>query len=180
MDNVIKIETKNLIIRPMARVDIDDFYEIFSDQKVGQFIPMMTKTQVGAYFEKNIPSNQIFAVCHKKDNKTIGTITLKEKAPQTRTLSYVFNSKYWGNGYATESVFAVLSQILRDSDIHKILADCQFDNFASKAILQKLGFTYLYSNEQNISHLTQQQIKFDFYELNKNDLKNPFLDKKAA
>lgn len=69
MDNVIKIETKNLIIRPMARVDIDDFYEIFSDQKVGQFIPMMTKTQVGAYFEKTFHQIKFLPFVTKKTTK---------------------------------------------------------------------------------------------------------------
>ncbi len=58
-------------------------------------------------------------------------------------LEYRLCSDSWGKGYATETVSAVLREILTDIDINKIFACTHPDNTASMRVLQKVGFRFL-------------------------------------
>ncbi len=162
------LQTKRLLLRPLTNGDINDFYEIFSGDKVDAFVKKMSYEQVKTYFEKRkqySPNPFSFAVVLKNNNKMIGTVGIKEKITNIGELSYVFNQKYWNKGYASESVKEILDNAFLNWNFLKIKADCQFDNFSSKRILNKFGFKYICSNNNRISHITNQNVQFDFYEL---------------
>ncbi len=162
------LETKRLLLRPITDCDIDDFYEIFSGDKVDVFVKKMSYEQVKTYFEKrkqHSPNPYSFGVVLKSNNKMIGTVCIKEKTAHIGELSYVFNEKYWGNGYASESVKEILDNAFLKWQFIKIKADCQFDNLSSKKILNKFGFKFIYSNNERMSHKTNKNVQFDFYEL---------------
>ena len=58
------MESERLIFRIMDDEDKDDFYEIFSSEKVGDFIKPMTRQQVENYFEKR--KSKLFPITMKK------------------------------------------------------------------------------------------------------------------
>jgi len=51
-----------------------------------------------------------------------------------------FAPTYWGRGYATEAVAALLARTLRQSVVRYIMADTDVTNVRAHRILQKLGF----------------------------------------
>ena len=172
------IETERLILRSLAQQDLEDFYEIFSSPKVGRFINVMTHEQVEKYFEKRkcyLPNPFSFAVILKENGKMIGTCGIKFKKENVGTLSYVFNPKYWNNGFCTEACKAVVKYCFENSKTTRIEADCFEDNLASQKILkEKLKFNF----EKNIpnyttNNATGKMTGFNFYAISREE----YLDK---
>lgn len=134
------LETQKLILREMTQDDLEDFYEIFSTEEVGRFINRMSHADVERYFEKKKqkPKNpHSFAVVLKENNKMIGTCGIKlNEQTNVGTLSYVFNPKYWNNGYCTEACKAILKYGFEVAKMQRIEADCFEDNYGSIHILQ--------------------------------------------
>lgn len=160
-------ESKRLSFRNLTDKDADDFFEIFNSEKVSKFIPSMNFKQTKNYIKKSMQFPFLFAVILKETGKMIGIIGLKEKQPNIATLSYVFNDKFWHKGYASESVNIVVDKAFGSWNFNEIKADCQFNNLASNKLLKKFNFQFEYSNKENISHLTNEKIKFNFYSLKK-------------
>ena len=52
---------------------------------------------------------------------------------------YVFNRKYWGQGYATEATRAVVAWAMSLSGVYRVWATCDTENFASVRVLEKTG-----------------------------------------
>ncbi len=75
------------------------------------------------------------------ENKLIGTCGFNGyKSKRTGVIGYDINRKYWGNGYASEAVKAVVEQGYDYLDIHRIAAHVMPGNVASEKVLQKCGF----------------------------------------
>lgn len=53
---------------------------------------------------------------------------------------YWLGREFWGNGLATEAGFAVLKHVFDKYRFDIITTDCQIENTASMAVLEKLGF----------------------------------------
>lgn len=140
------LETERLILRPMVETDLEDFYDIFSSDEVGRFVNKMSHEAVERYFEKkkvSEPNPFSFAVVLKESGKMIGTCGIKyNKDNNFGEISYVFNAKYWNNGYCTEACKQVMKYGF-ESGMHRIEADCFEDNYASDKILrEKLHMNY--------------------------------------
>ena len=86
----------------------------------------------------------------KKDNKEfIGWMGFKymegpiNKQSSYYDFGYRFKSKYWRQGYATESALGALKYGLEKLNFTDIFAMTHIDNVASRRTLEKLGFQYL-------------------------------------
>ena len=64
-----------------------------------------------------------------------------EKRPiwKDAVLGYCFNKTYWGKGYATEAVRALLEFGFKSLALHRIFANCDPSNVASNRVLMKSG-----------------------------------------
>lgn len=86
---------------------------------------------------------QGFVVHRKSDHACIGLIELEEyRASDVLELSYQYTSASWGNGYAKESIRAVLSNLQKQGSVQRIVAETQRKNIRSRRLLESLGFTY--------------------------------------
>jgi ribosomal-protein-alanine N-acetyltransferase len=52
---------------------------------------------------------------------------------------YLLNRQYWGHGYATEAVRAVLGFGFRELGLHRVYATCRPANVASSRVMEKVG-----------------------------------------
>ena len=57
-------------------------------------------------------------------------------------LGYSLGSKWWGNGYMTEAVSAVIDYAFNKVGFNRIYASCHEENIASKKVMEKLSMTY--------------------------------------
>lgn len=76
------------------------------------------------------------------DDVSIGLVDFKgPPAPDGGiAVGCAFAPTYWGRGYATEAVGALLARTLRQSAVRYILAETDVTNVRAHRLLQKLGF----------------------------------------
>jgi RimJ/RimL family protein N-acetyltransferase len=74
-------------------------------------------------------------------NKVIGHIYFDQIKPQkllTWETGFIFNKKYQGKGYATESLTAIIEYGFKNKNIHKIIAHCNPKNVSSWKLLERI------------------------------------------
>jgi RimJ/RimL family protein N-acetyltransferase len=76
-----------------------------------------------------------------RDGELIGYVqaTLRESWPAA--IAYVFASAWWGRGYASESVAAMMEELARNYGARRFSAVLKRDNVRSVRLLERLGFT---------------------------------------
>lgn len=79
----------------------------------------------------------------KRDGKPVGIAGVVRRAGlDTPDLGYAFLQLVWGQGYAQEAAAAVLAHAQGPLGIPELAAITSLENFASMAVLRKIGFTY--------------------------------------
>ena len=134
------LETDRLRIRDFKLSDIDDLYEIFSDDEVMEYIEPVYDRNKTLNFLKEfcIEHKGAFACVNKENEKVIGYIIFNEYEDKVYELGWIFNKEYWGKGYAYESCDAVIKYAFSEMKIHKIFSET-VDNIKSVNLMKKLG-----------------------------------------
>lgn len=57
-------------------------------------------------------------------------------------IGYCYSDKYWGNGYATESLNAVIKYLFEECDAKTVFAEYMSENIASGKVLEKVNMKY--------------------------------------
>ncbi len=86
--------------------------------------------------------NYEFAVVLQAETKLVGGcgIGISDAAHHKEaSIYYFFNRSYWGKGYATEAVNALLEIGFFQLKLHRIFATCDPRNSLSASVLKKVG-----------------------------------------
>lgn len=136
-----ELETKRLVIRSFSGNDTEDLYEYLSKEDVVQYEPYApySRQEAAAEAARRAEDPRFYAVA-LKTGKVIGNLYLEKGDYDTWELGYVFNSDYWGRGYAFESVSALLTRATEEWGARRIVAMCNPRNEASWKLLERLGF----------------------------------------
>lgn len=143
------IHTDRLLIKMVSVDDAKDFYEFCSDKNVCEYLTFNPYKSVN--YTKIIINNMINAYIHgtdvnfsvflKSNYKVIGSISLSFKNEGNfAEIGYLFNSSYWGNGYATESLKAIIKIAFEYYSVDFIIASYVKDNISSERLLLSNGF----------------------------------------
>lgn len=97
----------------------------------------------------------MIAVELKETGKLIGNLYLGKREFGSLELGYVFNKRYWRQGYAEESCAALIEKSFSEG-AHRIYAECDPCNTASWQLLERLGFTREAHFRQNVSFWTDE------------------------
>lgn len=145
------IETERLILRKFEEKDLKDLYEYLSDEQTLIFEPYKPLTLAEAEIELNnrINNDEMIAVELKSERKVIGNVYFGERDFRAKEIGFVFNRKYWKNGFAHESCQAVIKNAFKNGT-HRIFAECDPKNEASWKLLSSLGFVREGYLKQNI------------------------------
>lgn len=136
-----RIETRRLIIRYFKESDGNDLYEYLSKEEVVKYEPYDSHSYEEAVSEaRRRAGDQDFYAVAFKEGKVIGNLYLHKGDFDTWELGYVFNSDFWGNGYAFESAEALISHAFANYQARRIVAACDPLNESSWKLLQRLGF----------------------------------------
>jgi len=150
------IETERLLLRELLPTDDVGMFELDSNPQVHIYLgnkPVTSIEQVReaiANIRQQYLENGIgrWAVILKETNEFIGWSGLKlEKnvnGYQTfYDLGYRFIQKHWGQGYAYETAKAFVDFGFNDMKLEKINAYADFDNLASRRVLEKVGMHFV-------------------------------------
>ena len=151
------IETDRLLIREILGEDEQDMLEMDCDKEVHRYIgnkPVSSIEEIrkvidfiqAQYLDYGIGR---WAVVKKDNKEFIGWTGFKymegpiNKQSSYYDFGYRFKSKYWRQGYATESALGALKYGLEKLNLTDIFAMTHIDNVASRRTLEKLGFQYI-------------------------------------
>ena len=150
-----EISTERTIIRNFNSKDVNDLFEYLSLHETYHFEPgePINIKQAKEITIERSKGNNFFAVVHKPENKLIGYFSFFQIEPKyvnTYEIGYIFNPKYQGRGFATESGRAFIEYCFNKKNTHKIVANCNPAHQKSWKLAQRMGLRREGILEQNI------------------------------
>lgn len=152
MKDRLPIRTKRLLLRPYLLSDAGDLQRLAGDFDVAKgtlLMPHPYDDGMAEEFitaqEKTIAEDGAFnlGIFSRETEELIGGIALGvNKEHSTAELGFWIGKPYWGNGYCTEAVAAMVEFGFTALGLRRIFAEHFTDNPASGRVLEKLGFVY--------------------------------------
>ena len=144
-----KIETERLILRRYKESDINNIYEIITDDRLSKYIkyPKLTKEAELELIKQWIveadnSKYEKWVIVRKSDGILVGNIDVNTIASKHNycNVGYTIRYDYWGNGYASEALTAVSNHLLNDNCYYLIECTCNELNKRSSKVKTKAGF----------------------------------------
>lgn len=144
-----KIETERLLLRRWKESDFSDFCEFTKDPEVMMLSggkPAETDEEALKVFEKEHKDKESFAIILKSENKAIGQIKYQDDFRRYKinsiSIGYELNRSYWGKGYMTEALQAMVSHAFEKRKVD-IIGIAHFSvNTKSRRVIEKCGFKH--------------------------------------
>lgn len=139
-------QTSRLLIRPLTNEDFEPFHEMQSNFKVMQYTSGKAQTLeenksdlekvINHYHEVN-NGFWVWAMERKSDQELIGTVAMIVDKKNEGEVGCRLLEKYWGNGYAAETLKDLIDYGLEKMKLKAIHANADVRNIASIKILDK-------------------------------------------
>lgn len=151
MLGTVVLETDRLFLRKFTIDDAPAMFKNYgSDSNVTKFLNWKThetiddaKTSIKLFMSEYENDGFHWAVVVKDTNELIGDITVNhiDKKNNNCEVGYQFGSKYWGKGYASETLKVVLNFLLNDCEFNLVECKHMSSNLASGRVMEKAGMT---------------------------------------
>jgi [ribosomal protein S5]-alanine N-acetyltransferase len=146
------LETKRLILRPFTLQDAPVVHELVSAREIADTtlaIPHpyeqgMAEAWIGSHQKGYDEGNSVhFAITVRESSQLVGSIGLQiHPIHSYAEMGYWVGVPYWGNGYCTEAVGAVIKYGFEDKGLNRIYAVHFKRNPASGRVMQKNGMVH--------------------------------------
>jgi len=136
-------------LREFRSEDGSAAFSIVGDDQVTKFLSFDSRTPAAAQEmidsaverAKSRPRNEFYlAMTQIHDDALIGFCRLALSGVKAAKLGYAVAADQWGRGYASDAVSSMLNFAFDALSLHRVTAAIGPDNFASQAIVEKLGF----------------------------------------
>ena len=142
--------TPRLIIREYIETDLDGVHAYARDPETVRFMTWGPNTledtrkfiQLAISQQKAKPRvHYHLVVALKESRQIIGGCGIHIHRPEHKNaeIGYCFNKKFWGQGFATETMAALLEFGFETLQMHRIIATCDPSNLGSERVMQKNG-----------------------------------------
>jgi len=146
-----RIVADEIILRKIVDSDIDSLYEIYSNEKLFQYSPVMLKknkdtvANMIGHFERDFNKRkEIFlGICLNSDpDNIVGVAEMFDYSKDVNmiTIGYRLNDRFWAKGIATRTVKAMTNYLFEYIGINRIQAFVMPENIKSHNVLQRNGF----------------------------------------
>jgi len=139
------LETKRLALRVPSLKDAKTVAALANDRRIAENtarIPYPYKKSDAESFitRANAAGEAVFLITLRNDT-VIGAcgLVMQDKAPE---LGYWLGVNYWGKGYATEALHAVIDYAFTDLAHEALAAAARVTNPGSRRVLEKCGFQW--------------------------------------
>ena len=149
--------TRRLCLQPLVLQDVVAIREITSDpifiQASHHCLMPTSDNQLLRWAIEQQKQHQngkgcCYAVRDIKGKALIGLVTLQSETEHVE-LSYWLSSPYWRQGLMTEAVSCVLNEWQRTYPQVTVYSNCNINNLASIALLQKMGMQMMNTEDKN-------------------------------
>ena len=148
-----ELVTPRLRLRKLTMNDVPLYYErIGSNSDVTRYMlfsPHRDISESVASIEKALRRYESgkcyrFCIALKETDELIGIIEpLRfDEESSTCSFAYMLSRDFWGKGYGTEALYAVLDFLFEKMDMERVEADHMWSNPASGAVMRKAGMTF--------------------------------------
>ena len=139
------IETARCKLTTLQTDDQEHVVKLYTNKAVQQFLGgPLPQAEALSKFPQLIQASleaQCWAIRLQADNTFIGLIYLGTHHNGLDTeISYQLLPAWWGQGYATETVQALIDYVLDTLGVPRVMAETQVANVASCQLLERLGF----------------------------------------
>lgn len=145
-----KLETERLLLRELTLLDAEAMFHYFSKESVIRYFGMdsfenieQAKTTIQTFRKRNEEGSVFrWGIEKKGTDQLIGTcgFHLINKHHKRAEIGYELDDTYWGQGYATEALQAMLAYGFETLHLIRIAAVVYIENEASRNLLKKQGF----------------------------------------
>ena len=146
------LKTDRLVLRPFKSSDVEEVYNNYgSDINITRYIswiPCDTIEKCENFIKFNLKEYEsnpkFYSWAITMDDVIIGSVAIFNVNDDNDSgeLGYSLGSRWWGNGYMTEAVNAVIDYAFNEVGFNRIYASCHEENIASKKVMEKLSMKY--------------------------------------
>ena len=153
------VETPRLLLRKVTEKDFSYFRADLADKEMDRMMlrwPCETEEDIRLGFEWFLyKEERAYAIVHKETGETIGNLTVYNHVPECvanheavqgnngKSLSFAMLPAFRRKGFMYEAVSCVIEHLFREEKADYISCGYLSYNAPSKALQEKLGFTYL-------------------------------------
>ncbi|MGC5325013.1 GNAT family N-acetyltransferase [Brevibacillus sp. SYSU BS000544] len=145
-----QITTERLLVRPMQLNDAPYLFEFWSDPMVSKhmnidsFVDVSQAQQMILLFEKLCTENKAirWTILLRHSNEVIGSCGFNylDFENERAEIGYDLGYPYWGNGYASEAIKAIISYGFDSLRLNRVEAKVEPENLNSIRLIKKLRF----------------------------------------
>ena len=145
-----ELNTERLKLREITQQDFQAVHEYASDPETVKYMSFgpNTEEETQEFINRNLKRQQEkprteygFGIIHKHENRLIGTCGIRGVSELQASIGYILNRGYWGHGYATEAVKALVDYLFSELGVHRVFASCDPSNLGSIRVLEKVGMS---------------------------------------
>ena len=145
------LHTNRLELRKIHPVDIHEIFAGLSDQRVIQYYGVsfetLTQTEEQMDWYESLWKDRTgiwWGICQKGEQQLIGACGFNnyEEDQQKAELGYWLIPEYWGRGFASEALKAIVEFGFEQMQLHRIEAFVEEGNKVSGRILEKFQFIH--------------------------------------
>ncbi|MGT2832042.1 GNAT family N-acetyltransferase [Streptococcus halotolerans] len=146
------IETKRLVLRPFTLEDTESmFHHWASHQDNVTYVTWpahdnqeITRKIISSWIKEERAGYHHWAIVEKDHQTLIGSISIVDHNEDTQTaeIGYILGKEYWGAGFMTEALKAVIASLFEKTSINRIQAVFDTENPASGKVMAKAGMIY--------------------------------------
>ncbi len=146
-----ELETKRLILKNICFDDREFIFDQFSNASINQYlydaeplVDIQGADEIIDFYLQPEPRAQHRWVLVTKEGIKIGTCGFHcwNTSEGICEIGYDLNPNYWGSGYMSEAINAILSFAQNDMKIKKVNACIYLGNERSIKLIEKVGFKY--------------------------------------
>lgn len=144
------LESERLIFRAYKKSDASSILKIRFDKRVLKYMDTITPETLEDTENKIAEIEELFkskkgiawVIVEKKSNKLIGDFSFwrLDRLHNRGEIGYVLNPEFWGMGYMTETMNALIDFAFTKLKLHSIEANVNPENENSKRLLVSFGF----------------------------------------
>ena len=165
------LQTTRLVLRPYKMSDAERVHELvgnFEVAKTTQNIPHpytldMAYEWISAHSEALKQGDRmVYAVTLQEIDDLIGTVSLLNISNKEASLGYWIGEPYWGNGYCTEAVAAILEFSFDILKLNRVYAEHLAVNPASGRVMKKNEMVHIGNRE--VTDRFSENVPVEIYE----------------
>ncbi len=146
------LESGRLMLRQLTPEDAVDFFACQSDPEVFRYAGRTEETSLESarqmlniLFKRHQEQTLLsWAIVLKESQRLIGRFQMEQWSDENHraTVGYLLGKQYWGNGYATEALCAVIAYLFEQTTVNRIETFAWAENRASTRVMEKGGMRF--------------------------------------